>query len=83
MVITEVFGNVVSRQLSHNVGDVSIGAEVLQPFMSATWWRKTTAAITTTKTAAAVKSQYGARKTVSEFVLQQYFFIGIRLMILL
>lgn len=49
MVITEVFGDVVACQLSHNVGDVSIRAEVLQPFMSPTWWRTKSTAVTTTE----------------------------------
>lgn len=36
VIITEVFGNIVSSQFGHNVWDVSIRAEVLQPFMSTT-----------------------------------------------
>lgn len=34
VIIAEVFGNVVTCQLSHNVGNVAIGTEVLQPLMS-------------------------------------------------
>lgn len=44
MLIPEVFGDVVARQLGHYVGDVSIGAEVLQPFVGAPWWRNTRSA---------------------------------------
>lgn len=51
VVLAEVFGNVVACQLSHNVGDVAKGAEVLQPLVSTALWRKTSATITT-KTAA-------------------------------
>lgn len=40
MVVAEVFRNVVACQLCHNVGDVPKGAQVLQPLMSTTWWRK-------------------------------------------
>ncbi len=46
VVITEIFGNVVTCQLGHNVGDVAKGAEVLQPLMSTTLWRKTSTTLT-------------------------------------
>lgn len=56
VVITEVFGNVVSRQLSHNVWDVSVRAEVLQPFVGTTLWRITNTAVATSTTATALKA---------------------------
>lgn len=56
VVITEVFGDVVARQLSHNVGDVSIRAEVLQPLVSATSWRKRRTTLSTNLTAATATS---------------------------
>ena len=40
MVLAEILGNIVSRQLRHNVRDVPIGAEVLQALMRAPWWPK-------------------------------------------
>lgn len=40
VIITEVFGNIVACQLCHDVWDVSVRAQVLQPFVSTTWWRK-------------------------------------------
>lgn len=53
VVIAEVFGNIVACQLGHNVGDVAVRAEVLQPLMSTTLWRKTSIVFNTRTTATA------------------------------
>lgn len=57
MVITEVFGDVVACQLSHNVGDVTEGAEVLQTLVSTTLWRKTRGTLTTKINIDSLKTQ--------------------------
>jgi len=53
VVLAEVFGNVVSGQLGHNIGDVAKGSEVLEPFVSTTLWRKRSITIPTGRRAAA------------------------------
>lgn len=39
VVVNDIFGNIISRQLGHKVGDVSKGTEELQALVSATLWK--------------------------------------------
>lgn len=61
VVLAQVFGDVVASQLGHNVGDVAERAEVLQPFVSTTWWSRTSITGATNPSTAAKKLRHSIK----------------------